>query len=299
MKALLLLLCVSLMAFCIFSACNKSNNPNPPVTDTVTITKTDTVTVPPAPDPTVNLTKGLLLYLPFNGSIADSSGNNNPTYADGGNVLTYDAHGYANSAFGGTGTGQRVIVTNNGSIQFDTAYSLSFDFMITVSGAVERQSLLTMVDTATGVGATFNTTISIPGSSDLFFGAADAALGCNSILEGSNVDPREVTDSTTFTPLLNTWYNIICVYHKGAGTVYLNGQQIKFFQSAQGTTANLCSDASIIVGGWWNSDPVTLNGKMDEVRIYNRVLTPHEIAALSQHYQVTSEKVQPKVAQGR
>src|ERR1700742_55585 len=49
----------------------------------------------------VNLKQGLLLYLPFNGSIADSSGNNNPTYADG-NGLTYHAHGYANSAFGGS-----------------------------------------------------------------------------------------------------------------------------------------------------------------------------------------------------
>src|SRR5579872_3504588 len=69
------------------------------------------------PDTTVNLTKGLLLYLPFSGSIADSSGNNNPTQAVG-SVLTYDTHGYANNAFGGTGNGERIYVTNNGSISF-------------------------------------------------------------------------------------------------------------------------------------------------------------------------------------
>jgi hypothetical protein len=27
------------------------------------------------------------------------------------------------------------------------------------------------------------------------------------------------------------------------------------------------------------------------VRMYNRVLTPHEIVTLSQHYQITSEKI--------
>ncbi|HVV05477.1 MAG TPA: hypothetical protein VHC96_14700, partial [Puia sp.] len=34
---------------------------------------------PPPPTDSVNLKSGLLLYLPFNGDFADSSGNNNPT----------------------------------------------------------------------------------------------------------------------------------------------------------------------------------------------------------------------------
>jgi hypothetical protein len=154
-----------------------------------------------------------------------------------------------------------------------------------------------MVDTATGNGATFNTTMSLPGSSNLFFGAGDITLGCSSPLQGTNTDPTDVTDSS-FIPQLNTWYNVICIYHKGSGTVYINGQLSKFYQSPSGTTANLCSNSSIIVGGWWNGDPVTLNGKMDEVRMYNRVLTPHEIVTLSQHYQITSEKITPTPVKG-
>ena len=75
--------------------CTKTPPPPPPVHDTVTVIKNDTLTdtlYATKPDPTVNLTKGLLLYLPFSGNIADSSGNNNPTLASG-SVLTYDAHG--------------------------------------------------------------------------------------------------------------------------------------------------------------------------------------------------------------
>jgi hypothetical protein len=38
-----------------------------------------------------------------------------------------------------------------------------------------------------------------------------------------------------------------------------------------------------------------MNGKLDNVRLYNRVLTPHEIAALSSNYQVTSNSQRPAV----
>ena len=36
----------------------------------------------------VDLKKGLLLYFPFSGSIADSSGNNNPIQVSGANLTT-------------------------------------------------------------------------------------------------------------------------------------------------------------------------------------------------------------------
>src|SRR5579872_3001159 len=98
---------LSVIYFCF--SCKKSSSPPPPTTD---------------------LKKGLLLYLPFNGSIADSSGNNNPTQILGsGAGLTYDEHGYANSAYGSDGTSGRLQVTNNGSIQFDTAFTVSLSFM--------------------------------------------------------------------------------------------------------------------------------------------------------------------------
>src|SRR5882757_555509 len=96
-------------------SCTKNSNPAPPVHDTVTVTTHDTTQLTDTlygtkPDPTVNLTKGLLLYLPFSGNIADSSGNNNATMAVG-NVLTYDTHGWADNAFGSTGNGERIYVT--------------------------------------------------------------------------------------------------------------------------------------------------------------------------------------------
>src|ERR1700760_1841290 len=119
-KILFAFVALAASASTLFIACTKNTTPiPPPVHDTIYATK---------PDPTVNLTKGLLVYLPFSGNIADSSGNGNPTSSVG-SVLTYDTHGYANNAFGATGNGERVIVSNNGSIRFDTAWTLSLDFM--------------------------------------------------------------------------------------------------------------------------------------------------------------------------
>jgi hypothetical protein len=286
----------------IFSnGCAKSANPQPPTTDTITLikndttVKTDTLTVPPPPDPTVNLKLGLLLYLPFNGSFADSSGNGNPTSAVNGAALTYDQHGYSNSAFGATGNGEAILVTNNGSIQFDTAYSISLDFMMLTNNSSTRQMFLSMVDYTNGNGPTFNLGVQAPNSANLVFGAFDGAAGCgNSGLNGPNV----LDDTTSLVPDVNAWYNLIAIYHKGSAQVYINGKLISS-KTGTGTTALLCPAATINVGSWWQNNPISLNGKLDEVRLYDRVLTPHEILTLAQHFMAGSESVGSKLKNGR
>jgi hypothetical protein len=287
MKLTYSLLTCGFVITAIVLACSKNSKPSPPIYDTVVVTRTDTLVVPPPPDPTINLTKGLLLYLNFNGSIADSSGNNNPTEAVGGNVLGYDARGYANSAFSGSG-GQEILVTNNGSIQFDTAFSLSYDFMLPT---YSDQAMITMVNTSNGDGASFVASTSIPGMDNLDFSVHDVTEGCNGGAEIAIGD-------TSFLPQLGSWYNVVDIYRKGAIWTYVNGQLTNYSQGA-GTAAQLCPEAQIVIGGWWNGDPIYLNGKLDEVRLYNRVLTPHEIATLAQNFQVTSEKMTTGPVQGK
>jgi hypothetical protein len=279
------------IALVMFLSCAKNSNPKPPIHDTVTVIKKDTLTdtlYATKPDPTVNLTKGLLLYLPFSGNIADSSGNNNSTTAVG-SVLTYDAHGFANSAFGATGNGERIYVTNNGSIKFDTAYSLSFGFM--TNDTSRQGSFIAMIDPATGQGVTFNIGITTSGSGRFSWGTEDVSLGCNAIGRGDNYN---LIDTTGLTPIPGAWYNAIAVYHRGATQIYINGKLI-YTKVGLGTLANLCPSAKIIIGAWWDSDPLHFNGKLDNVRLYNRVLTPNEIVKLSSNYQITSNSVKPGV----
>jgi hypothetical protein len=56
-------------------------------------------------------------------------------------------------------------------------------------------------------------------------------------------------------------------------------------KTGTGTSALLCPASQIIVGGWWNNDMETPNGKIDEIRLYNRVLNADEIAELSKNFQ--------------
>ena len=85
------------------------------------------------------------------------------------------------------------------------------------------------------------------------------------------------------------------IYHRGATQIYINGQLI-YSKVGLGTLANLCPSAKIMIGAWWDSDPLRFNGKLDNIRLYNRVLTPHEITALSSSYQVTSNSVKQVIS---
>ena len=231
---------------------------------------------------TPDLKRGLLVYLPFNGSIADSSGNNNPTQIVGtGAGLTYDIHGYANSAFGGDGSGGRLEVTNNGSIQFDTAFSVSMSFM--ERNISNSQVLASLVRTETGKGPSFLVGNSMIFAPDLWFGVPSDS-NCDDYGQASQ------TDTTTFVAQPESWYNLICTFRSGVLRVYLNGNLISQ-KTSTAYSSHICPDAKFVVGGWWSGDPLSINGKIDNVRLYNRVLTSDEIAILSQYYQPTTNSV--------
>ena len=141
----------------------------------------------PATTPSdVNLNNGLLLYLPFNGNFADSSGNGNTTTAIGGATLAYDEHGDSARAFGGTGNGERLLVTNNGSIKFDTAYSASVDFMI--RAYTNYQTILSMVSNVSGLGPSFIIGANTAGMGNFNFGAVDSTSSCDSSGAGHTND---------------------------------------------------------------------------------------------------------------
>ena len=240
-------------------ACKKDNS------STTTTTPSD-----------INLKKGLLVYLPFDGNMADSSGNGNTTTAVAGASLTYDEHGYSNSAFGGTGNGEKLLVTNNGSISFDTAYTLSYDFMIRSAG---KQAFVSLVLNASGMGPSFITGTPTQGSSTLEFSAVDTTGGCDT--DGGTASTDNIS---TFTPQTEAWYNFIAVYHKGVTQIYVNGTLVST-KTGTVTKANLCPGAQLVIGGWWSNDPISINGKLDEIRLYNRVLNADEIAELSKNFQ--------------
>jgi Concanavalin A-like lectin/glucanases superfamily len=235
---------------------------------------------PPIPtvNDTLNLKSGLLLYLPFNGTMADSSGNNNTTTVSGGATLGTDEHGNANSAFSSDGTGQFLFVTNNGSIKFDTTFSLSLNVMVNVQ---QQQIYVSMLDYSTGYGPSWNIGTSLPSIYAVDGGVGDSTESCDNYGDVSPTSKR-IVDTSSFQPQAATWYNMIEVYQHGALKIYVNGQLV-VSKVGTGSAALLCPSSQVVVGGWWSGDPENINGKIDEVRLYNRVLTPQEIAQLAKN----------------
>lgn len=273
-----------------YNSCTKNSNPTPPVHDTVTVHKTDTLLIQQKID-TPDMKTGLVLYLPLNGNFGDSSGKGNTVAAVGGATLDYDLHGYAQSAFNGNGSGGRLIVSNNGAYKVDTAFSVSFDFMIrNSSGTV---IFLSIVDTAQGNGPTFNCGLNIPALPFNFgFGNNTSLSTCGE--SGIAHRASDTWDTTNFVPQPGSWYNIVCTYTKGVSSVYVNGKLSKT-STGTSTSSLFCPNANFVVGGWWNGDPLSINGKLDEVRMYNRTLNAQQIAWLSRNFQPGSTKVHANV----
>jgi hypothetical protein len=196
--------------------------------------------------------------------------------------LTYDEHGYANNAFGGIGSNQFILVTNNGSIKFDTAFTASIDFMAKDLSA--KHVFLSMINCNDGFGASFVLGTCWPGSYQYVqYGVLNVTGGCSSYADTS----MEGTALISFTPDLYAWYNAILVYHRGTAQLYIKGNLVSTTTSL-GKLANFCAASNILIGAWWSTDVGGFSGSLDNVRLYNRVLTPHEIAALASNYQVNS-----------
>jgi hypothetical protein len=286
---------LAVVTFWVMSGCTKNDTPSPPVHDTVTIIKNDTTvkndTITQSLD-TPDLKTGLVLYLPFNGSFADSSGLNQTVTPLNGAALGYDRDGYAKSAFTSTGNGEVLQVANNGSYAVDTAFSVSFDFEITTNavyyGGYDYSGLMSfvsIVDYNTALGPTFNCGLNVPDSSQYFnFGVNGSAATCS---EDGNSNPTRVGVTSNFIPLVGVWYNAICVYSHGTAYVYIDGKLVGQ-NTGTGTSALFCPNATFIVGGWWGGSASALEnlrGSLDELRFYNRTLNAKQIAWLSRNFQ--------------
>ena len=301
MKSTYVLLLAGITVLVTVYACNKATNPQPPVTDTVIVTKTDTVVLPPPSDTPRTITNGLVLYLPFNGSFADSSGNGNTVTPVGGATLDYDMHGYAQSAFNSPVNGAKLIVSNNGAYQVDSAFTVSCDFMIRANayfnGGYDFSGLMvfcSIVNVTTGAGPTFDFGLTLPSQPSNFAFGVNGAQSPDDCTNNNNNGPDTsigVGAGTSFIPQIGSWYNAICIFNKGTTSVYINGQLVNSVTNSSIPTAMFCSGANFVVGGWWNggnSGEETINGKLDEVRMYNRALNPAEIAWLSRNFQPNS-----------
>jgi hypothetical protein len=122
-----------------------------------------------------------------------------------------------------------------------------------------------------GAGNSYNTLISndVPDSGLFFRGtAAGANAGKIDTLCDGGTDGR-----TTASLALRTWNHVVLTNNAGTGTFYLNG-------TGNGAVTITCSVSFASLGN--DSADENFDGRLDEVRVYNRALSPSEVAKLYQ-----------------
>jgi len=225
----------------------------------------------------INLNQGLVAYYPFSGNANDASGNNLNGTIQGGVLSTTDRFGSTNSAYHFNGTDSRIIVNDNGALS-TPSFSICYYFNTEIT---QEQVLIGKIGYTTGNAATYNSTIFHQGSS-LFFSVIDpATYSCNQQVPGTYV-------YAAFSPVpvnINEWHCVVNSFGNGVQKLYIDGVLVKE-QNLSFSQAKNCNNTDFIIGSWWQGDLKPFQGKIDDVRFYNRAINQQEVAALCD--QITS-----------
>jgi hypothetical protein len=195
---------------------------------------------------------GLLGYYPFNGTPNDVSANA-ANLTNNNAVLTADRFGTANAAYSFNGINQNLI---NSTPNFTFNPTSSFTYSFWYNRNVTSVNGVLMMN-ATNAAGNFIWIFQA--------GATNSQFGTN---KQQSAWFWAQTSSTT-----NLWTHIVCVYNAGTMTLYKNNIQVATatFTHTNVTSANLPLYIGRGVGGDF------YNGKMDDIGIWNRALTPCEI----------------------
>src|SRR5258705_4245534 len=214
----------------------------------------------------VNLNAGLIASYPFNGNANDISGNNiNGTVNNA--TLTSDRYGTPNTAYYFNGTNSYIL------LPYSNLYNFAPQDSFSISAWVLPEQGNSWPAQAIVVKAPLHPDFTLSlWNYGIYLWNYNAMSGYayNHVLNGT----------TTFTST-QCWYNVITTYKNGIWKLYVNGilessdlSQTKFILQ-DGSSKIAFGKKGESFGDWYK-------GKMDDIRIYNRVLTQDEAMLLSQ-----------------
>ncbi len=204
-------------------------------------------------------TTGLVAWYPFNGNANDLSGNgNNGTVTSA--TLTTDRFGNPNSAYSFNGTSSSINVNLITTINTGVVSGLTLSGWTNI--AAFNLSSPSTIMSLWDAGNTNNFKILYDQVGTKFVGSS----GPNGIASTMTVDGLS-------SPTLNTWYHVLltCDFTTNTSKLYING----VFQSQSSATLIHTTLNQIQIGksiaSWFQ------NGKLDDLGVWNRVLTTTEV----------------------
>ncbi|MEY5040853.1 MAG: hypothetical protein RLZZ414_388, partial [Bacteroidota bacterium] len=227
-------------------------------------------------------TNGLQAWYPFNGNATDESANTNNGTVNGA-TLTTDRFGKPNSAYSFDGVNDYIDIIHNGILTFNSQNSF------TISTWVKINSKKT---THTIISHKFNH------RNGFVF---DINLGgkVRFELEG-DIDGINATIISQDTLSHNKWHHLVAYYdgiNREMG-IFVNGELV---DSVKNITTNLIGNfgvntVNVRIGDRINNpDNTWLDGSVDDISIFNRVLTSEEILQLYNNVKINNCSIEAKI----
>jgi len=226
----------------------------------------------------INLTNGLIAFYPFTGNAADSSGNVHNGTVNGA-TLTTDRFGHANSAYSFNGTSNYISIPTTNLIGLNK-YTYCLWMKPTTTPTNGGGMAYSIGDNSSGVcqGLTYQPATTI------FAGSYNV---------GSS-PTQSYSKSAAMNP--NQWIFVVVTRDSSSINMYVNSSLIAYTSNANtnNETANYGSITNANIGGRCNLDGnYFFTGAIDDVRLYNRVLSECEINALYMGNTSTNIKDEP------
>jgi len=205
----------------------------------------------------INLEDGLLAHYPFNGNADDNSGNNN--HGSGSNVsLTTDRFENPDSAFEFNGTNSVISVPNSDSLSSPTTE-------LTLVAWINAPSW-SLVGSTTWAPVLMKSNV----STNAF--QYRMSVGSNGM--GTAINNWNNSAGSSAPISFNQWYLLVTTFKDDTLNGYLNGLLI----DSKPLTGPINLDTRPLEIGHDVPGAIEVfNGKIDDVRIYNRALNKHEI----------------------
>lgn len=227
-----------------------------------------------------NLQTGLVGYWPFCGNANDASGNGYNGTVNG-PTLTTDRFGNANSAYNFTGSTHNITLSNSNNF---------------ISGSFSVSSWCTIEDL---YPVNFDATIigqlngSVSNDRKWLFGYRSIGLqnGVSYYLFNNSGNMLSNNYSFNWLPTQSQWYHITWVFQSGNSIkTYINGVLHSDVSVSLTNFNNISNNVLAKIGNASDVDsplPLPWKGKIDDVGIWSRTLTPSEIQQLYTQGQTT------------
>lgn len=214
-------------------------------------------------------TENLVAYYPFNGNANDESGNGNNGTVQGA-TLTADRFGNANKAYrfdgGSTSDGDGDAIDLGPSLNGLTSQPLSVSLWVKTDSTGKIFYCPPVGELS--IGAT-------KGSHD---SAHAYQLFVDFIRGGTNGSVTTSPNTQT-----NNWQHLVCVYEQANKmAIYLDGKLAAEKALTVDATADPGNSFHISIGAyvWTGGKRFEFTGDLDDIRIYNKVLTASEVRGL-------------------